>query len=314
MTDTAYFCVLSHEGVLAVRGPDASKFLQGQLTCNLNYLNAETSSLGARCTPKGRMQSSFRIVSDDDGFLLAMASELLQSQQADLSKYAVFSKSRLSDESSRWCRYGLFGGDGALVSLGLDLPQNPDSVVRGTGLIAIRLHDGRAELWASDEAEQVRSRLSAQLKEAALDRWLLDQIRAGIGQVFASTRDLFIPQMINLQALGGVSFKKGCYTGQEIVARMQYLGKLKRRLYRLATRGEPDELPAPGIELFSPVHGSSVGEVVLAATSTDRIELLAVVQEDAVADGRLYLGSPDGLPLELLELPYNLDPDREIQR
>ena len=202
----------------------------------------------------------------------------------------------------------------ALVSLGLDLPQNPDSVVRGTGLIAIRLHDGRAELWASDEAEQVRSRLSAQLKEAALDRWLLDQIRAGIGQVFASTRDLFIPQMINLQALGGVSFKKGCYTGQEIVARMQYLGKLKRRLYRLATRGEPDELPAPGIELFSPVHGSSVGEVVLAATSTDKIELLAVVQEDAVADGRLYLGSPDGLPLELLELPYNLDPDREIQR
>ena len=120
--------------------------------------------------------------------------------------------------------------------------------------------------------------------------------------------------MINLQALGGVSFKKGCYTGQEIVARMQYLGKLKRRLYRLATSIEPDELPAPGIELFSPVHGSSVGEVVLAATSTDRIELLAVVQEDAVADGRLYLGSPDGLPLELLELPYNLDPDREIQR
>ncbi|MBE7375875.1 CAF17-like 4Fe-4S cluster assembly/insertion protein YgfZ [Pseudomonas lopnurensis] len=315
MTDTAYFCVLSHEGVLAVRGPDASKFLQGQLTCNLNYLGADNSSLGSRCTPKGRMQSSFRILPDDDGYLLAMASELLQPQQADLSKYAVFSKSRPSDESAAWCRFGLAGGDGSLAGLGLDLPQVADRVVRANGMIAIRLPDGRAELWVpSAEAEQVRSRLRAQLDEAPVQRWLLDQVRAGIGQVFGSTRELFIPQMINLQALGGVSFKKGCYTGQEIVARMQYLGKLKRRLQRLAGDGAPDELPAPGVELFSPVHGSSVGEVVLAAPSADGMELLAVLQEDAAADGRIFLGSPDGLPLSLLELPYALDPDREIQR
>ncbi|CAD2266352.1 tRNA-modifying protein YgfZ [Stutzerimonas stutzeri] len=315
MTDTAYFCVLSHEGVLAVRGPDASKFLQGQLTCNLNYLDAHTSSLGARCTPKGRMQSSFRIVPEGDGYLLAMAGELLQPQLADLAKYAVFSKSRLSDESADWCRFGIAGGDGSLVSLGLDLSQAADSIVRGNGLIAIRLPDGRAELWAPKaEAEQVRTRLSAQLGEVPVNRWLLDQVRAGIGQVFGSTRELFIPQMINLQALGGVSFKKGCYTGQEIVARMQYLGKLKRRLQHLAVEGERGELPAPGVELFSPVHNSSVGEVVLAATSADGIELLAVVQEDAAADGRLYLGSPDGLPLSLLELPYSLNPDQEIQR
>jgi len=315
MTDTAYFCVLSHEGVLAVRGPDASKFLQGQLTCNLNYLTAETSSLGARCTPKGRMQSSFRIVLDGDGYLLAMASELLPLQQADLNKYAVFSKSRLNDESSDWCRFGLAGGDGSLVSLGLDLPQTADSVVRSNGIIAIRLPDGRVELWVPGaDAEQARTRLAAQLQEAPVNRWLLDQIRAGIGQVFGSTRELFIPQMINLQALGGVSFKKGCYTGQEIVARMQYLGKLKRRLQRLLIEGSQDVLPAPGVEIFSPVHGSSVGEVVLAASDSDRMELLAVLQEDAVADGRLHLGSPDGLPMTLLELPYSLNADLEIQR
>ncbi|MCQ4296275.1 folate-binding protein YgfZ [Pseudomonas stutzeri] len=315
MTDTAYFCVLSHEGVLAVRGPDASKFLQGQLTCNLNYLNAETSSLGARCTPKGRMQSSFRIVLDDDGYLLAMANDLLQPQQADLNKYAAFSKSRLIDESSEWCRFGLAQGDGSLVSLGLDLPQKADSVVRGNRMMAIRLPDGRAELWTSStDADQIRTRLTAQLNEAPVNRWLLDQVRAGIGQVFGSTRELFIPQMINLQAMGGVSFKKGCYTGQEIVARMQYLGKLKRRLHRLVSEGPQSEMPAPGVELFSPVHSSSVGEVVIAATFAGGIELLAVVQEDAAADGRLYLGSPDGLPLSLLELPYRLNPDQEIQR
>ena len=315
MTDTAYFCVLAHEGVLAVRGPDASKFLQGQLTCNLNYLSANHSSLGSRCTPKGRMQSSFRILQDGDGYLLAMASELLQPQQTDLARYAVFSKSRLIDESADWCRFGLAGDDGPLVSLGLDLPQTADALARGNGLLAIRLSDGRAEIWAArTDAEQVRARLAAQLAEAPLNRWLLGQIRAGIGQVFGSTRELFIPQMINLQALGGVSFKKGCYTGQEIVARMQYLGKLKRRLHRLAGEDRPDELPAPGVELFSPVHGSSVGEVVLAAHGEDGMELLAVLQEDAAADGRIFLGSPDGLPMNLLELPYRLDADLEIQR
>jgi len=118
--------------------------------------------------------------------------------------------------------------------------------------------------------------------------------------------------MINLQAVGGVSFKKGCYTGQEIVARMQYLGKLKRRLYRLRMAAE--QPPVPGTELFSPVHRSAVGEVVLAAASAEGVELLAVVQEDAALDGRVHLGSLEGLPLDLLELPYALDSNREIQR
>lgn len=315
MTDTAFFCVLSHEGILAVRGPDASKFLQGQLTCNLNYLDAHHSSLGARCTPKGRMQSSFRILAEGDDFLLAMDRELVQSQLAELTKFAAFSKSKLYDESTEWVRFGLSHGDGALVSLGLDLPQTADQVAFGHGLIAVRLSDGRVELWTrAAEAETTRSRLSAQLAEASIDRWLLAQIRAGIGQVVAGTRELFIPQMINLQAVGGVSFKKGCYTGQEIVARMQYLGKLKRRLYRLAAQSIDTATPAAGLELYSPVHGSSVGEVVLAASAEGTLELLAVLQEDAAADGRIFLGSPDGLPLSLLDLPYTLDADREIQR
>ncbi|MCQ2029076.1 CAF17-like 4Fe-4S cluster assembly/insertion protein YgfZ [Stutzerimonas zhaodongensis] len=315
MTDTAFFCVLSHEGVLAVRGPDANKFLQGQLTCNMNYLNDHHSSLGARCTPKGRMQSSFRILQDGDGYLLAMACGLIQPQLADLSKFAAFSKSKLMDESDEWVRFGLSSGDGALVSLGIDLPQVADEVISAHGLIAVRLSDGRAELWArSSEAETTQLRLGAQLPQAELGAWLLTQVRAGIGQVLEQTRELFIPQMINLQALGGVSFKKGCYTGQEIVARMQYLGKLKRHLHRLAAERVDGEVPEPGRELYSPVHGSSVGEVVLAANADGGLELLAVLQEDAAADGRIFLGSPDGLPLTLLDLPYTLDADKEIQR
>ncbi len=312
MANSAFFTLLSHEALLAVRGPDAAKFLQGQLTCNLNYLNEQTSSLGARCTPKGRMISSFRILQDGDGYLLALASELFEVQLTDLKKYAVFSKSTLTDESNKWVRFGLSGGDGALLTLGLDLPLQADTVTRTNGLIAIRLPGGRAELWApAEQHESLHGRLAAQLREAPLNDWLLGQVRAGIGQVFGATREQFIPQMINLQAVGGVSFKKGCYTGQEIVARMQYLGKLKRRLKRLSL--PQSESPTVGSELFSPVHSSSVGEVVLAATVDGSTELLAVLQEDAVADGRIHLGSVEGPLLTLLELPYQLDADREIQ-
>ena len=313
MADSAFFCTLSHEGVLAVRGADASKFLQGQLTCNLNYLSDTQASLGARCTQKGRMQSSFRILLEGDGVLMAMASELLEPQLADLKKYAVFSKSKLTDESAAWVRFGLEHGDAALNALGLDLPAVTDSVARQDGLVAIRVSPDRAELWvAADQAAAVKQQLAATLAEGELNQGLLGQIPAGIGQVMAGTRELFIPQMLNLQAIGGVSFKKGCYTGQEIVARMQYLGKLKRRLYRLQLTG--DALPEPGAPLFAPSHASAIGEVVIAAQAGQNIELLAVLQAEAAEGGDVHLGSLEGPALTLLDLPYELDRDREIQR
>ena len=313
MADSAFFCPLSHEGVLAVRGSDAAKFLQGQLTCNLNYLSDTQASLGARCTQKGRMQSSFRILLQGDGVLLAMATELLEPQLADLKKYAVFSKSKLTDESAAWVRFGVIDCDQALTGLGLELPAETDSVARTEHLIAIRVSPARAELWVpAGQADSVRSQLAAQLTQTDLNNWLLGQIRAGIGQVMPQTRELFIPQMLNLQAVGGVSFKKGCYTGQEIVARMQYLGKLKRRLYRLSLNAA--EMPEPGTPLFSPSHNSAIGEVVIAAKADQAIELLAVLQAEAADSGDVHLGTLEGPGLQLLDLPYTLDRDREIQR
>ena len=313
MADSAFFCPLTHEGVLAVRGSDAAKFLQGQLTCNLNSLSDTQASLGARCTQKGRMQSSFRILLQGDGVLLAMATELLEPQLADLKKYAVFSKSKLTDESAAWARFGLSNADQTLAALGLELPADTDCVARTDTLIAIRVSPNRAELWVpAEHAEAVRQQLASQLQQADLNDWLLGQIRAGIGQVMPQTRELFIPQMLNLQAVGGVSFKKGCYTGQEIVARMQYLGKLKRRLYRLSLSGA--QLPEPGTPLFSPNHNSAIGEVVIAAKADQSIELLAVLQAEAAESGDVHVGTLEGPGLQLLDLPYLLDRDKEIQR
>lgn len=313
MTDCASFTPLTHESVLAVRGSDAKAFLQGQITCNLAYVSDERSSLGARCTPKGRMLSSFRVLLENDGYLLAMNHEILVSQLAELQKYAVFSKSKLSDDSALWSRFGLYQGDAALTALGIDLPKEINSTVHHNNMIAIRVSEHLTELWVSaDEGPCLRKRLLNLLPEAPLNTWLLGEIRSGIGHVSPATREQFIPQMLNLPALDAVSFKKGCYTGQEIVARMQYLGKLKRHMYRFQLASA--DIPAPGTALLSPVHSSAVGEVVSAARCEYGVELLATALVDAVSDGRIYFEANEKVLLEQLDLPYLLDTEREILR
>ena len=283
MADSAFFCSLSHEGVLAVRGSDAAKFLQGQLTCNLNYLSDTQASLGARCTQKGRMQSSFRILLQGDGVLLAMATELLEPQLADLKKYAVFSKSKLTDESAAWARFGLANADAALSALGLALPVETDSVARNEASIAVRVSPGRAELWVpAEHADAVRSQLAAQLQQADLNAWLLGQIRAGIGQVMPQTRELFIPQMLNLQAVGGVSFKKGCYTGQEIIARQTNYDKVTRNLVGLELAGRATT--EDGWRVIGPGRGGFVGSIAY-SPALDRVIALAVVPRELAAPG-----------------------------
>ena len=313
MTGCASFTPLTHESVLAVRGPDAKAFLQGQITCNLAYVSDERSSLGARCTPKGRMLSSFRVLLENDGYLLAMNHEILVSQLAELQKYAVFSKSKLSDDSALWSRFGLYQGDEALAALGIDLPKEINSTVHHNQMIAIRVSEHLTELWVSaDEGPCLHKRLLNLLPEAPLNTWLLGEIRSGIGHVSPATREQFIPQMLNLPALDAVSFKKGCYTGQEIVARMQYLGKLTRHMYRFQIAST--DIPAPGTALLSPVHSSAVGEVVSAARSEYGVELLATALVDAVSDGRIYFENNEKVLLQQLDLPYLLDSEREILR
>ena len=299
LPDTA-LALLDHERLLDVSGVDATRFLQGQLTCDVAALATGSSTLGARCNPKGRMQSSFRLLKlSDEQYLLAMDAELLEPQQADLAKYAAFFKVKLTDCTDQWVRLGLWGQQtaAALAGAGLGQADNP-----GTGL-AIALNDHTLELWVpADQARATVDALADQAQPVALNAWQLQLIRLGIGQVHSQTRESFIPQMLNLQQLGGVSFRKGCYTGQEIVARMQYLGKLKRRMYRLTWAG--DSLPEPATSILDSSTGQAVGEVVTAARDDECIELLAVLQNDAAQLATLSLSDINAPSLELATLPY----------
>ena len=304
-------CLLAHEAVLDVSGPDSERFLQGQLTCDVKQLGANQSTLGARCNPKGRMQSSFRLLRNQaDGYWLSLDRGLVAAQMADLGKYAAFFKTTLQDISSHWLRLALWGEEvsDALATCALQWPQHTHAVSRQPGALVVRLGDNSAEIWL--EADQAMPQVEALLRHARpahLNQWQLAQIRAGVGQVSSATFEHFIPQMLNLQALGGVSFRKGCYTGQEIVARMQYLGKLKRRMYRLLLAG--NQCPPAGADIVLRDSGRSVGEVVVAARSAKMVEILAVVQTDAAQSDTLSLADSDGPLLSLGDLPYNLESD-----
>lgn len=312
MSQTPAFVVLNRQGMLAVRGTDASKFLQGQLTCNLNYVSYDQSSLGARCNPKGRMQSSFRLAMQGDGFLLSMTRELVQPQLAEMKKFAVFSKSTLQDESDQWVQLGLIKPDNSLQELGIELPGNPGAVTQHNQMLAIRINTGLAELWipAADAPCTLRQ-LTSRINELDDNAWQLELIRCGIAHVTQATYESHIPQMLNLPALDAVSFKKGCYSGQEIVARMQYLGKQKRHMLRFGST--TSELPATGTDLLQE-DGSKAGEVLSAARNGDTIELLAIVLVETAQEHSLFL-DVDGRPqTKLLDLPYQIDVEREIQR
>lgn len=312
MSQTPAFVVLNQQGMLAVRGTDAAKFLQGQLTCNLNYVSHDQSSLGARCNPKGRMQSSFRLAMQGDGFLLSMARELVEKQLAELKKFAIFSKSTLQDESADWVQLGLINPESTLQELGIELPDNSGAVTQHNQMLAIRISDRLAELWLpATEAACTSRQLANRASELDNNAWQLELIRQGIGQVTESSYESYIPQMLNLPALDAVSFKKGCYSGQEIVARMQYLGKQKRHMLHFSSAAT--ELPQPGTNLLQ-ADGGKAGEVISAARSDQGIELLAVAQTETAQQQALLLDI-DGQPeVSLLGLPYEIDVEREIQR
>ncbi len=309
MSQTSGFIQLDHEGVLAVRGADAKSFLQGQLTCNMDYIDQQGSSLGARCNPKGRMQSSFRIIPEGDGYLLAMDLPLVELQVKEISKFAVFSKSAISNESADWLRFGLINAQECLAELGIELDTRANALNRHNDCIAVRVSDNLVELWQRKNATPcLHKRLQGMLPELALNDWQLQLIRCGIGFVSMANYEEFIPQMLNLPALDAVSFKKGCYSGQEIVARMQYLGKLKRHMFRFSMPGT--SCPQTGSKLLD-AQDKNIGELVGCASTGSNLEFLAVALEQAVTGQQITL---DGQPATLLDLPYQVDAEREINR
>ncbi len=306
---------LLNQGVLAVEGDKAKAFLQGQVTCDVEQLRPELSLPGAQCNPKGRMLCSFQLAEKQaDKLILLMAADLVTSTAESLQKYAVFFQTTLTDSTVEYAIIGVVGPEAEQVVATAfsiepqNLQQEINAVQQAAEGMAIKLADQCFLLLIDiEQAKNLWSTLSEQARPAAIADWQKQQIKLGLGQVRLATREMFIPQMLNLQVIGAISFRKGCYTGQEVVARMKYLGKLKRRMYRLELA--TDALPADGCECKLSTDGQSIGNIVNAVqTEAEKVEALAVLTAEAAASEHLIIDSQQ-IQCRLLPLPYAITED-----
>lgn len=295
-------CLNTTLGILAITGPDAATFLQGQATCDVRLVTPGLGALGALCNLQGRMIVSFYVLHADDGLHLVMPGDRVDAVLQHLKKYAVFSKVTLHDASAAWTLIGICGDDAAYAA-----PTAGDifSVTRRDDARILRLNGTQRflQLVPADTAAGGTADSPADIA-----RWTQHAIAAGELLIDTANADRFLPQALNYDLINGVSFKKGCYTGQEVVARMHFKGKMKERLCIANFDAAVGDAAAPSAN--TPIvnaDGKNVGEVVAATAVDGRCTLGAVIRHDAVQAGGLHVGATDGPVIGVLPLPYAVD-------
>ncbi|MEO7493920.1 MAG: folate-binding protein [Massilia sp.] len=308
-----FIAVVTDQGLIAVTGEDGPSFLHNQLTNDVEHLGLAQARLAGYCSPKGRLQASFLIWRSADTVFLQLPRELQAALQKRLSMFVMRAKAKLADASEGKVLLVL-GGAAASAALGAvagDLPASPYAKLDNAHGTVIRLADAFGQpryqwLTTPEAALDALPRLQATLALGGNQAWQLSQIHAAIPTIGAATQEQFVPQMVNYELLGGVNFKKGCYPGQEIVARSQYLGKLKRRSALVTI---DDANAAAGAEVFTPADPDQpCGMIVNAAPNgAGGVDALVEMKLTALEQGEVRLGSAGGAPLRFLPMPYPLD-------
>lgn len=292
--ETPYLSHCDHLAVIRAHGEEAGHYLQGQVSCDLREVDQQGHRNGMHLTLKGRGLVSARIVRDGDDYLLLCPAELSEAVIKALMKYRLRAKVE-------------FSVDQELVVLGLagnlpaGAPDHGNSAETDQGLwLRYPFTDHALLLVKQDNAEQVWQTLAADRATTGANGWQLAEIDAGEGMVYPGAQDLFLPQVLNYDVTAGVNFKKGCYTGQEVVARMHFKGKLKQRMQRINYSADVDLTPG---ETLRDSNGKAAGEVVSAARTSQGGAALVVLRKDT--DGVLFREEL-ALDSQLGALPYSL--------
>lgn len=294
-------------------GEDAQNFLHNQLTCDVNALATNQSAYGSYCTPKGRVLATFLLWRTVEGYFMQLPSSLREGIQKRLSMYVLRAKVKVVDAGPQWVMAG-FSGEGAASRLEQALgavPQHEHELMAAADATVIRLSADRYEILVprvNAPATLEKLKVGTESMEPVHWEWL--DIRAGVPTITKATQEQFVPQMLNMDLIGGLSFSKGCYPGQEIVARMHFLGRLKQRMYLANLENEPatGQAPQPGDKLYSAdLGGQSSGTIVKAAPSPEGgHDVLAVIQIASAQSNAVRWKSLDGPALKLLPLPYEV--------
>ena len=306
-TDGTILADLSQLGVIALRGEDTAAFLQGQLSNDVRALHADGAQWSGYCNPKGRLLGNFLAWRQGEDYCLQLSGDILAGVLKRLSMFILRAKVQARNASDENVRL-VVAGRQALAAVTAAMGAVPEATMRSVASEAgqvIRLGDDKFVLSiAPGRAAAVWQALRQSATPVGAPVWDWLRLNAGIPMIVAATQELFVPQMVNLEVIGGVSFQKGCYPGQEIVARSQYLGKLKRRMFLAHVDAEA----APGDPLYSAdMDGQATGTVVNAAPApAGGFDVLAVAQVESANTQTLHLKAADGAALTLKPLPYAL--------
>ncbi len=294
-----------NQGLIKVHGEDAESFLQNQLTNEVANVTETSHQIAAWCSPKGRIIATLRLFKREDAYYLSLAQDMLEHVLKKLSMYVMMSKVSLEDVTESYVHLGVSGdssGKDLEALLGESLPSEADSAKIINGLTVLKLADKtpRYEIFGDLESSNV---LVDGIKHAPDNYWQYLNIVAGIPHISQASSEAWIPQMINFIQVNGVDFKKGCYPGQEIVARLNYLGKTKRRMYRLLI--DSDQLPAVNDSIASR-NDKDAGKILNAVINPEgKVEALAVMKIAETTEA-LTLANNEAT-ITLLELPYTVD-------
>lgn len=295
----------SSYGLIKVHGEDAESFLQNQLTNEVGNVTESTHQIAAWCSPKGRIIATLRVFKRDGAYYLSLSHDLLEHVLKKLSMYVMMSKVTLEDVTQSLSHWGV-SGDSAKQDLkavlGDALPSDVGTSKTINGLTVLKLAGTlpRYEIFSDAGSDKV---LTDNLKKAPENHWQYLDIVAGIPSINQASSEAWIPQMVNFIQVNGVDFKKGCYPGQEIVARLNYLGKTKRRMYRLLI--DSDQLPAIN-DVIASANDKAAGKILNAVINPEgKAEALAVMKIAETTEALILANNEASITH--LELPYTVN-------
>ncbi len=317
--ESGHVVLLKQTGLLVLEGDDAVSFIHGQLSNDIEHLGSDQARLAAYCNPQGRMLALFHAWKSAGKVWLTVPLDILSALQKRLQMYILRAKVTLSDESGNMAVLGIGGEKGgqALSKWFETLPSDPFGKIENEHGVLVRVADAfgfpRYLLVITEERLQaVESELSSTLSVCDENGWKLGDIKAGVPQITLPVQDRFIPQMVNLEQVGGLSFKKGCYPGQEVIARSQYKGTVKRRMVHGMVELPFEDNPPVDVNMTAGADivdsaGQACGTVVCSARrDNNRVDFLAVVQTDAIGSQALHAEKADGPLITWIPLPYSL--------
>lgn len=298
-------CDLSHLGLLKLEGADRINFLQGQVTNDVKLLDGSHAHLSGYCSPKGRLLALFLAFNHSDHLYLQLPKTLTDPIAKRLKMFVLRSQVTITDASDTLIKIGIAGqhAESRLKALYNILPAKPYDMVTHNNTIIIRLPGNTARfeiLTDCDQAKSIWEALSPHARFVEASAWDLLDIHAGIPEIYPDTQEQFVPQMVNLDLLHGINFKKGCYTGQEIVARTHYLGTVKRRTL-LAHLPNSIAAPVPGKAILN-AQQEAIGQVVRSARNSESdYDLLIEIRIENKDSEAISI---DGHALQIKTLPY----------